>query len=78
MKSTVVPATSGFPGGIVVNKAPMQETQETGVRSITRSKRSPEEGNGNLLQYFCLGNPMDRRAWQAIVHRVAKEFNTAL
>ena len=78
MKSTVVPATSGCPGGVVVNNSPMQETQEMGVRSITRSKRSPEEGNGNLLQYFCLGKPMDRRAWQAIVHRVAKEFTTAL
>ena len=34
--------------------------------------RSPGEGNGNPLQYSCLGNPMDRGAWQAIVHRVAK------
>ena len=30
------------------------------------------EGNGNPLQYSCLGNPMDRGAWQAMVHRVAK------
>ena len=30
------------------------------------------EGNGNPLQYSCLGNPMDRGAWQATVHRVAK------
>ena len=30
------------------------------------------EGNGNPLQYSCLENPMDRRAWQAIVHGVAK------
>ena len=29
-------------------------------------------GNGNLLQYFCLDNPMDRRAWCAIVHWAAK------
>ena len=34
--------------------------------------RSPGEGNGNPLQYSCLGNPMDRGAWQATVHRVAK------
>ena len=34
--------------------------------------RSPEEGNGNPLQYSCLGNPMDRGAWRAIVHGVAK------
>ena len=29
------------------------------------SGRSPRDGNGNLLQYSCLGNPMDRGAWQA-------------
>ena len=34
--------------------------------------RSPGKGNGNPLQYSCLGNPMDRRTWQATVHRVAK------
>ena len=34
--------------------------------------RSPGEGNGNPLQYSCLGNPMDRGAWQARVHGVAK------
>ena len=33
---------------------------------------NPGEGNGNSLQYSCLGNPMNRRAWQTIVHRVAK------
>ena len=32
----------------------------------------PGEGNGNPLQYSCLENSMDRGAWQAIVHRVAK------
>ena len=35
--------------------------------------RSPGEGNGNPLQYSCLGNPMDRGAWRAIVHGVSKE-----
>ena len=34
--------------------------------------RSPGEGNGNPLWYSCLGNPMDREAWQATVHEVAK------
>ena len=34
--------------------------------------RSPQEGNGSLLQYACLGNPMDRGDWQAIVHGVTK------
>ena len=34
--------------------------------------RSPGEGNGNPLQYSCLENPMDRGAWQATVHGVAR------
>ena len=38
--------------------------------------RSPGEGNGNSFQYSCLGNPMDREAWQAIVHGVRKEKDT--
>ena len=37
---------------------------------------SPGEGNGNALQYFCLGNPMDRGAWWAIAHGVEKEADT--
>ena len=40
--------------------------------SILGSGRSPGEGNGNPLQYSCLENPMDREAWQATVHGVAK------
>ena len=39
---------------------------------IPGSGRSPGEGNGNPLQYSCLGNPMDGAAWQAIVHEAAK------
>ena len=39
---------------------------------IPRSGRSPGEGNGNPLQYSCLGNPMDRGAWQATVGGVPK------
>ena len=35
--------------------------------------RSSGEGNGNPLQYSCLESPMDRGAWWATVHRVAKE-----
>ena len=34
--------------------------------------RSPEEGNGNRLQYSCLGNPMDRETYRAVVHGVTK------
>ena len=40
--------------------------------SILGSGGSPGEGNGNPLQYFCLGNPMDGGAWRATVHGVAK------
>ena len=40
--------------------------------SIPGSGRSPGGGNGNPLQYSCLGNPMDRGAWRAAVHGVAK------
>ena len=40
--------------------------------SIPGSGRPPGEGTGNPLQYSCLGNAMDRRAWQAIVHGVVK------
>ena len=65
----------GFPGGSVVKKQPaMQETCKT--RVIPGSERSPREGNGNPLQYSCLGNSMDRGAWWAIVHGVAQESDT--
>ena len=39
---------------------------------VPASGRSPGGGYGNPLQYSCLENPMDRRAWRATVHRVAK------
>ena len=58
----------GFPGGSVVKNLPaMQETWVQSLGSIPRSGRSPGEGNGSPLQYSCLGNPMDREAWQATV-----------
>ena len=43
-------------------------------RSVPGSGRSPGEGNGNPLQYFCLGNHTDRRAWKATVYGVAKSW----
>ena len=39
-------------------------------------ERSPREGNDNPLQYSCLGNPMDREAWQVTVHCVAESDMT--
>ena len=59
----------GFPGGSEV-KAPACNTGDLG--SISGSGRFPGEGNGNPLQYSCLENPMDRGAWWATVHGVAK------
>ena len=50
-------------------KNPPTNTGDTGL--ITGSRRSPGEGNGNPLQYSYLGNPVDRRAWQATAHGVA-------
>ena len=49
---------------------PMQDIGDTG--SISGSGRSPGVGDDNSLQYSCLGNPMDRGAWWATVHGVAK------
>jgi len=38
--------------------------------------RYPGEGNGNSLQYSCLGNPMDRGAWRATIYGATKELDT--
>ena len=51
----------------------MQETVKDSSL-IPGSGRSPEGEYGNPLQYSCLENPMDREAWQATVHRVAKNL----
>ena len=59
----------GFPGGSEV-KGSDCNVGDLGL--IPGSGRSPGEGNGNPLQYSCLENPMDRGAWWATVHRVAK------
>ena len=52
---------------VIKNPPAMQETQV-----VSGWGRSPGEGNGNPLQYSCLKNSMDRGAWQATVHGVAK------
>ena len=62
--------SQGFPGGSAV-KNPPANAGHTGL--IPGLGRSPGEGNGNPLQYSCLENPMDREAWQAIVHGVTKD-----
>ena len=61
----------GFPGGSEV-KASAHNAGDLGL--IPGLGRSPGEGNGNPLQYSCLENPMDGRAWWATVHGVAKSW----
>ena len=56
-------------GGSAVKDLPATVGDEGSIPGLGRS---PEEGNRYLLQYSRLGNPMDRGAWQAIVHMVAK------
>ena len=59
----------GFPGGSD-GKASVCNVGDPG--SIPGSGRFPGEGSGNPLQYYCLENSMDRGAWWATVHGVAK------
>ena len=54
---------------------PMRNSGNVG--SIPMLGRFLGEGNGNPLQYSCLGSPMDRGAWRAAVPGVAKELDTA-
>ena len=61
-----------FPGGSLVKNPPANAGD---VGSLPCSGRSHGEGYGYPLQYSCLGNPMDRGAWQATVHGVAKELD---
>ena len=62
----------GFPSGSVVKNPPANAGDAEDSCLTPGSGRSPREGNGNLLQYSCLGNPMDRGAWGATVHGLAK------
>ena len=57
----------GFPDGSAGKESACNAGDTGDVGSIPGSGRSPEEGNGNLLQYSCLENPMDRGAWRATV-----------
>ena len=61
----------GFPGGSD-GKEPACNSGDPD--SIPGLGRSPGKGNGNPLQYSCLENPMDRGAWPATVHGVAKSW----
>ena len=61
----------GFPGG---SDGKESACNAGDLGSIPESGKSPGEGNGYPLQYSCLENPMDRGAWQATVHGVAKSW----
>ena len=62
----------GFPGGSVVRNLPADAVSVGHAGSIPGLERAPGEGNGNLLQYSCLENPMDRGAWRATVYGVTE------
>ena len=64
----------GSPGSSVVKNPPANAEDTGDVSLIPGLGRSLEEGNDNPLQYFCLQNSMDRRAWQATVHRATKNW----
>ena len=57
---------------LVIQNPPADAGDIKDMGSIPESGRFPEEGHGNPLQYSCLKNPMDRGAWRAPVHGVAK------
>ena len=61
----------GFPGG---SESKESACNAGDLSSIPGLGRSPGAGNGNPLQYSCLGNPMDRGAWRASVPGVAKSW----
>ena len=64
--------SGGFPGGAVVKNLPAN-AGDTRVSGLTPgSRRCPGRGNGSLIQYACLRNPMERGAWQATAHGVAR------
>ena len=67
-------ALRGFPGGTNGKEPAWQCRRHRDAGSIPGSEWSPGGEHGNPLQHSCLKNPMDRGAWQAIVHRVTKSW----
>ena len=65
-----------FSGGTVVMNLPDNAGGTRDAGSIPGSGRSPGGGNGNPLQYSCLGNSIDRGAWWAAVYGFTKELDT--
>ena len=63
-----------FPGGSDGKESTCNADDKGDVGSIPGLGKSPGVGHGNPLQYSCLKNSMDRAAWQATVHGVAKSW----
>ena len=61
---------------LVVKNLPAKAENLRDVSSVPQSGRSPGGGHGNPLQDSCLGNPMDKEAWQATVHEVTQSQTT--
>ena len=68
----LVPIYLGFPSASVIKNPPANAGDTGDTDLIPGSERSPGGGDDNPLQYSCLENPMDRGAWLAIVHKVAR------
>ena len=66
----------GFPDGSVVKNLPAVQEIRQESQVLSQVRKIPGVGNGKPLWYFYLENPMDRGAWQDIVHRVAKQSDT--
>ena len=62
----------GFPGASVVKNPPENAGDPEDAGSIPGLGRCPGGGNGNPLQHSCLENSMDRGAWWATTHGIAK------
>ena len=68
--------SSGFPGSAVMRNLPTNAGDPSDAGSIPGTGRSSGTGNGNMLQYSCLENPMDMGAWRATVHRAPESDMT--
>ena len=73
MKVLALRSTREFKRGFPHSSVGVESACNAGdLGLIPGSRRYPGKGNGNPLQYSCLKNPMDRGAWQATVHGVAR------
>ena len=75
MKWAYTVISQGFPGS-TSGKEPANAGDMRDMGLVPQLGRSPGVGHGNSLQYSCLENPMDRGAWQAIVHGSHESYAT--